>query len=117
MPYQASHRFARIAPRKARLVMDLIRGREIWLAGSDSQQVSYQLAAGGVSSRCGCKNVGSPMHISAPPPNSPVRPSPPADEHAGPSRTTAQPVPLIAQRGSSRSGTSDTYHRAGAAAL
>ena len=29
MPYQAKHRFARIAPRKARLVMDLIRGRDV----------------------------------------------------------------------------------------
>jgi large subunit ribosomal protein L22 len=29
MPYQASHRFARIAPRKARLVMNLIRGRDV----------------------------------------------------------------------------------------
>src|SRR4051794_25112825 len=29
MPYQASHRFARIAPRKARLVMDLVRGRDV----------------------------------------------------------------------------------------
>ena len=29
MPYQASHRFARIAPRKARLIMDLIRGRDV----------------------------------------------------------------------------------------
>ena len=27
--YQAKHRFARIAPRKARLVMDLIRGRDV----------------------------------------------------------------------------------------
>jgi large subunit ribosomal protein L22 len=29
MPYQASHKFARIAPRKARLLMDLIRGRDV----------------------------------------------------------------------------------------
>ena len=29
MPYQAKHRFARIAPRKARLIMDLIRGRDV----------------------------------------------------------------------------------------
>jgi large subunit ribosomal protein L22 len=29
MPYQAKHRFARIAPRKARLLMDLIRGRDV----------------------------------------------------------------------------------------
>jgi large subunit ribosomal protein L22 len=29
MPFQAKHRFARIAPRKARLVMDLIRGRDV----------------------------------------------------------------------------------------
>src|SRR2546430_10215384 len=29
MPYQASHRFARIAPRKARLIMDLVRGRDV----------------------------------------------------------------------------------------
>lgn len=29
MAYQAKHRFARIAPRKARLVMDLIRGRNV----------------------------------------------------------------------------------------
>ncbi|MCA9289823.1 MAG: 50S ribosomal protein L22 [Phycisphaerales bacterium] len=29
MAYQATHRFARIAPRKARLVADLIRGRRI----------------------------------------------------------------------------------------
>ncbi len=29
MAYQASHRFARIAPRKARLVADLIRGMNI----------------------------------------------------------------------------------------
>src|SRR5712671_4146480 len=29
MAYQAKHRFARIAPRKARLLMDLIRGRDV----------------------------------------------------------------------------------------
>ena len=29
MPFQAKHRFARIAPRKARLLMDLIRGRNV----------------------------------------------------------------------------------------
>jgi len=29
MPYQAKHRFARISPRKARLVMGLIRGRDV----------------------------------------------------------------------------------------
>ena len=29
MPYQAKHRFARIAPRKARLLMDLVRGRDV----------------------------------------------------------------------------------------
>jgi large subunit ribosomal protein L22 len=29
MAYQASHRFARISPRKARLLMDLIRGRNV----------------------------------------------------------------------------------------
>ena len=29
MPYQAKHRFARIAPRKARLVLDLVRGRDV----------------------------------------------------------------------------------------
>jgi large subunit ribosomal protein L22 len=29
MPYQAKHRFARITPRKARLLMDLIRGRDV----------------------------------------------------------------------------------------
>jgi len=29
MSYQASHRFARIAPRKARLVADLIRGMSV----------------------------------------------------------------------------------------
>lgn len=29
MAYQASHRFARIAPRKARLIADLIRGKTI----------------------------------------------------------------------------------------
>jgi len=29
MAFQATHRFARIAPRKARLVMDLIRGRGV----------------------------------------------------------------------------------------
>src|SRR5881392_4230643 len=29
MPFNAKHRFARIAPRKARLLMDLIRGRDV----------------------------------------------------------------------------------------
>ena len=29
MPFKASHKFARIAPRKARLVLDLIRGRDV----------------------------------------------------------------------------------------
>jgi large subunit ribosomal protein L22 len=29
MPFEARHRFARISPRKARLVMDLIRGRRV----------------------------------------------------------------------------------------
>lgn len=29
MAYPAKHRFARIAPRKARLMMDLIRGRDV----------------------------------------------------------------------------------------
>jgi large subunit ribosomal protein L22 len=29
MPYEAKHRFARIAPRKARLLMNLIRGRDV----------------------------------------------------------------------------------------
>ena len=29
MPFEAKHRFARIAPRKARLVMDLVRGRDV----------------------------------------------------------------------------------------
>ena len=29
MAFQAKHRFARIAPRKARLIMDLIRGRQV----------------------------------------------------------------------------------------
>lgn len=29
MAYQSKHRFCRIAPRKARLVMDLIRGRDV----------------------------------------------------------------------------------------
>ena len=29
MAFQAKHRFARIAPRKARLIMDLVRGRDV----------------------------------------------------------------------------------------
>ena len=29
MPFEAKHRYARIAPRKARLLMDLIRGRDV----------------------------------------------------------------------------------------
>jgi large subunit ribosomal protein L22 len=29
MPFKASHRFARVSPRKARLLMDLIRGRNV----------------------------------------------------------------------------------------
>jgi large subunit ribosomal protein L22 len=29
MPFNASHKFARISPRKARLLMDLIRGRDV----------------------------------------------------------------------------------------
>ena len=29
MPFRATHKFARIAPRKARLILDLIRGRDV----------------------------------------------------------------------------------------
>lgn len=29
MPFQASHKHARISPRKARLLMDLVRGRDV----------------------------------------------------------------------------------------
>ena len=29
MAFEAKHRFARIAPRKARLIMDLVRGRDV----------------------------------------------------------------------------------------
>ena len=29
MPFQASHKYARISPRKARLLMDLVRGRDV----------------------------------------------------------------------------------------
>ena len=29
MPFQATHKFARISPRKARLMMNLIRGRDV----------------------------------------------------------------------------------------
>lgn len=39
MAYQASHRFARIAPRKARLVADLIRGLPI-----DAAMIELQLS-------------------------------------------------------------------------
>jgi large subunit ribosomal protein L22 len=49
MPYQASHRFARIAPRKARLVADLIRGLPvddalITLQFTKKRAASYYLA-------------------------------------------------------------------------
>jgi large subunit ribosomal protein L22 len=39
MEYKASHRFARIAPRKARLVADLIRGRSV-----DDAMVQLQMS-------------------------------------------------------------------------
>jgi large subunit ribosomal protein L22 len=29
MPFKATHKYARIAPRKARLILDLIRGRDV----------------------------------------------------------------------------------------
>src|ERR1700675_2540082 len=29
MPFEAKHRYARIAPRKARLLMNLVRGRDV----------------------------------------------------------------------------------------
>src|SRR5687767_5332091 len=29
MPFRATHKFTRIAPRKARLILDLIRGRDV----------------------------------------------------------------------------------------
>jgi len=29
MPFRATHKFCRIAPRKARLILDLIRGRDV----------------------------------------------------------------------------------------
>jgi large subunit ribosomal protein L22 len=29
MPFEAKHRFARISPRKARLILDLVRGRDV----------------------------------------------------------------------------------------
>jgi len=29
MPFTASHKYARISPRKARLIMDLVRGRDV----------------------------------------------------------------------------------------
>jgi large subunit ribosomal protein L22 len=29
MPFESKHRFARITPRKARLVLDLVRGRDV----------------------------------------------------------------------------------------
>ena len=29
MPFKATHRYARISPRKARLLMDLVRGRDV----------------------------------------------------------------------------------------
>jgi large subunit ribosomal protein L22 len=29
MPFKATHKFARITPRKARLILDLIRGRDV----------------------------------------------------------------------------------------
>jgi len=44
MPWQATHRFAKISPRKARLVADMIRGRRAEMA-LNQLQLTHQRAA------------------------------------------------------------------------
>ena len=51
MPFEAKHRFARISPRKARLVMDLIRGRDVDDA-INLLRFSKQRASGRCDGRC-----------------------------------------------------------------